>query len=228
MKGICRFCEVVLVLAIAASTRAVPTDRAIVDRFVEMYGLDTATHQVELVSCDLKTATVLPQHVQIRPLTQKEPLGVFSAIVRIEENGEEIESGQVRLNIHRYADVLVANDNLQRLESKLAEQCVLRRMEITNVHERPLTDPAELAGKRSKRNIPRGTILTAGAFEPVPDIETGRDVSITYTDGIFQITAAGTALQAGMAGEYIRVKNKISGKIIMARVVDNALVAIDP
>lgn len=228
MKTLITFIEVVLIIAIASSTRAVPTEEAIVNRFVAMYQIDTTNHDVKLVSCGLKTAQVLPQHVEIRPTTQKEPLGLFSAIVRINEDGHEIESAPVRFEVTRYADVLVANETLRRSDDNLADRCILRRMDITNLHERPLTKLSELNHQRAKRNLSRGTILTASAVESIPDVENGRDVSITFVEGPVQITAAGTALQSGMAGDYIKVRNKQSGKILMARVVDNALVAIDP
>jgi flagella basal body P-ring formation protein FlgA len=229
MKSIIAFLEVVFVIAVAAATsQAVPMEKAVIDRFIKMYDIDTTNHEVKIMSCGLKTSTVLPQHIQIRPTTQKEPLGIFSAIVRIVEDGKEIESAPVRFEIKLYADVLVANENLQRSDQDLAARCVLRRMDITDLNERPLEKVAELNHKRAKRNLRRGTILTAGSIEPIPDVESGHEVSITYVNGPIQITAAGTALQSGMAGDYIKVKNMQSGKIIMARVVDNAQVAIDP
>lgn len=228
MKAIVTLFEIVFLIAVAASSQAVPVEEAIIDRFIVMYDIDTANHDVKLVSCGLKTAQVLPQHIEIRPTTQKEPLGIFSAIVRINEDGTEIESAPVRFEITKYADVLVANENLRRSDEELADRCILRRMDVTSLHERPLTSVSELIHKRAKRNLSRGTILTASAVEPIPDVETGRDVSITFVEGPVQITAAGIAMQSGMAGDYIKVKNKQSGKIVMARVVDNALVAIDP
>lgn len=51
---------------------------------------------------------------------------------------------------------------------------------------------------------------------------------IKKVDGLCRITAAGVALQSGMAGDYVKVKNKGSGKIILARVVDGTAVAVGP
>jgi flagella basal body P-ring formation protein FlgA len=124
--------------------------------------------------------------------------------------------------------VLVANENLHRFDEELAARCIRRRMDITDLRERPLKKVTDLSHRRARRNINRGTVLTAASIEPIPDVESGNEVSITFVEGPIQITATGTALQSGMAGDYIKVKNKQSGKIIMARVVDNAQVAIDP
>ena len=65
-------------------------------------------------------------------------------------------------------------------------------------------------------------------MEQVPDVESGREVSIVYNAGPCRISALGVVLQKGMAGDYIKVKNKSSGKIVLARVVDESAVAVDP
>ena len=51
------------------------------------------------------------------------------------------------------------------------------------------------------------------------------DSPTTATD---EITIPGKALQAGVAGDYIKIRNETSGKIIIARVVNTSSVAIDP
>ena len=68
----------------------------------------------------------------------------------------------------------------------------------------------------------------ADALERIPDIERGRDVAIVYIEGMCRISADGRTMQSGQAGDYIKVKNKTSGKIILARVVDATAVAVDP
>ena len=67
-------------------------------------------------------------------------------------------------------------------------------------------------------------------FSPVPGGLGTRPtrLSFVYIDGLCRITATGVALQSGMAGDYVKVKNKGSGKIILARVVDGTAVAVDP
>ena len=111
----------------------------------------------------------------------------------------------------------------------LTGQCLtIRRMDVTSLNETPLRTLSEIDGFRARRNLRRGTILTTGAVEPVPDIEAGRELTIVYVDDLYRITVAGVALQAGMAGEYVKVKNKQSGKIIVARVIDKTAVAVDP
>lgn len=203
-------------------------DNAIVTKMFSMYGFDKDVYEIDLLNNPMKTAEVNPDNIAIQPLSQKEPLGLFTVIVKIYENGEEYESGQVRMRIKKYADVLVATERLKKSDDLTPDNLSLKRMDITTEVEKPITSFDELIGYRARRNVSRGKILTAGAIEPIPDIERGREVQIVYSDGLCRITTSGIALQTGMAGEYLKIKNKSTGKIIIARVVDETAVAVDP
>ena len=219
---------VVFTLAFAAPACAATCDQAIVDKMMAMYSLDTGSYKIEILSNRLKSVVVSADNIAIRPLTTKEPLGLFTVMVKVLEGGEIIESGQVRMKIKQFADVLVLSDKIGSREKLPEDRLTIRRMDITSLHEKPLRSMEQIDGYRAKRNLRRGTILTTSAIEPIPDIEAGRELSIVYIDGLCRITAAGVALQSGMAGDYVKVKNKGSGKIILARVVDGTAVAVDP
>jgi flagella basal body P-ring formation protein FlgA len=216
------------ILLAAPLTSALTCEEAIQAKLLAMYELDSSLYRVEILSHPLKAAELTPSELTLRPLSQKEPLGLFSMMVDVKSGGETLQSGQVRLKIRKYADVLVLLDKIHRSETITAEQFARQRMEITTLRERPLVDAFELSGKRARRNLKRGSILTARDLEPIPDVEHGRDVAIVYSDGLCRIATAGRALQSGLAGDYIKVKNKSSGKIILARVVDATAVAVDP
>jgi len=128
----------------------------------------------------------------------------------------------------RYESVLVLTDRIRRHETLGPEKFALKEMDVTSLREKPITSATSLADMRTRRNLRRGDILTSGDIEPIPDIESGRDVTIVYSSGLCRITTEGRTLQSGMAGEYVKVKNKSSCKIIIARVVNGTAVAVDP
>ncbi len=211
-----------------APAGAVALDDAICIRMAELFDLDTANYRFELVSNRLKSTEVDLEDLSLTPMTQKQPLGLYSVKVSVMKDGRMVESDQVRLRIRKFREVLVSLDRIGRGDELSFDKVALRRMDVTDLHELPLLSVAELEGLRARRNLRRGSILTSGDVEPVPDVEVGRDVTIVYDDGLCRVTAEGTALQAGMAGEYVKVKNKGSRKIVIARVVDQTAVAIDP
>lgn len=218
---------ILLLLGVSSPEAATP-DRVIIDRLVDMYQLDTTEYRVEVVSSRLKIADIQLEELSLRPLTQKEPLGLFSVKVDIEIDGQVVESGQVRLKIRKFAEVVVTADKIRRKDIFHDDNVATRRMEVTSLRERPVQSLAVLEGHRAKRNLRNGAILTTACIEAIPDMESGRAVKIVYVDGLCQVTAPGVAMEQGMAGDYVKVKNKASGKIIVARIVDNGAVAVDP
>jgi flagella basal body P-ring formation protein FlgA len=216
------------VFALLATVSAAPSDRAIIEKMMAMYNLDPASYEIEIISNPLQTAEVSSDNVILIPLTQKEPSGLYTVIAKVTENGEVVESGQVRMKIMRFADVVVLTDKISSREPLTENKLSLKRMEITSLYEKPLQSIAGVEKYRAKRNLAPGTILTTVAVEPIPDVEPGKEVTIIYDDGLCRISAAGVALQSGLAGEYVKVKNKASNKIIVARVVDETAVAVDP
>lgn len=230
MKNLGKTLIVLATVALSAAAAAAGSacDKAIVEKMFQMYELDTASYHIEIISNHIKTADVDAGDLAIRPLTQKEPLGLFSILVQVSDGNNVIESSRVRMKIRKYGEVVVLADRFKRHELFHPDRLAVRRMDITNLREQPVADFSQLAGYRAKRNIRKGIILTLGAIEPIPDIELGAEMQIVYDDGLCRVTAPGVALQSGLAGEYIKVKNKATNKIIMARVIDDSAVAVGP
>lgn len=203
-------------------------DQMIVDEIMTMFGLDSDAYLVEVLSNRLNTQNITDCSLALRPLTQKDPLGLFSVLATLMRGEEVVATGQVRLRIKKYATVVIANDRITRGSSLDPELLVMQKMEITNLIEQPLTSFDDLDRFRARRNLKKGTIVTNGCLERIPDIERGHETLIIYDDGVCKVTAPGMALQSGLSGEYIKVKNKATKKIIVARVVDNNSVAVDP
>lgn len=216
----------VLLLGVQEASALSP-EKAIVQKLIEMYQLDTAYYQVDLLSQPIKSADVSPDNLAIRPLTPKEPLGQFTIMVTLNAAGQLLESGQARLKIRKFAEVVVTSDKLRRHDLLTGGKLELRRMEITSLVGGPISSLQSVIGLRSVRNIRRGTILTTAAVEAIPEAIYGQEIRIIYLSGGCRISTAGIVMQDGFAGDYIKVKNKSSKKIIVARVVDHSAVTVD-
>jgi len=218
-----------ILLAAALTNAQAATVEELVSQWVyHTYSLDTGSFKIQFLGNSLKTAEVTNERLEVRPLTESEPPGLFTVLAHLERNGTVVDRGQVRMRIRKYAEVLVTTDRLTRQELISTDKFALQRMEVTSLRERPLIALDELAGYRMKRNLSKGKILTSGAVEPIPDIDVGEEVTIVYNDGLCTITAPGRSMQSGSQGDRIRVKNKSSGKVIMAQVVDGGSVSVGP
>lgn len=221
--------ELLLVILLTSQVSwAIDPDEAIRQVAVRTFSLDTAVNKVEVLSSQIKASDVALGELSLRPLSQKDPLGLFTVIATVTRDGRIFESGQVSLRIHKFAEVLVAQTALRRHDLPSETQFSLQRMDITSLLEQPVTAFETIEGLRMRRNLAKGQILTTSAVEPVPDIEVGREVSIQCSNDLFTIATTGTAQQSGRIGEVIRVKNRTSGMLVQARILDNSTVAIAP
>ncbi|WP_300672407.1 flagellar basal body P-ring formation chaperone FlgA [Desulfoluna sp.] len=81
-----------------------------------------------------------------------------------------------------------------------------------------LTDPIQAIGRMATRPIGSGTLLTTTLVKASPLVQRGDGVRIRYTLGGLLITATGIARETGGRGDFIKVKNSRSGKIIPCRI----------
>ncbi|MDF1543635.1 MAG: flagellar basal body P-ring formation chaperone FlgA [bacterium] len=222
--------SIILLLFSTGATKSADSetnDRVLALHLAQMYELNPNEFEVEVKSNRLGDVDLSETTFEFEPLTQRDPLGLFTVAVTLTGTDDKSRSGQVRFYVHQFQEVLVMTDKVQRSQEITSDKLELRRTEITNLKEQPVTDKNQLIGMRAARNLRMGAILTANGLEQTPDIESGHEISIVISDGLCRIEARGVALQNGVAGDYIKVKNRSSGKILIARVVDSRAVAID-
>lgn len=75
-----------------------------------------------------------------------------------------------------------------------------------------------LIGKVARRTLLPGKPIAATAVEAPRLVAIGAQVKIVFDEGGLVITAYGSALQAGAAGDLIRVRNDDSGLVISGRI----------
>lgn len=199
----------------------------VVDKLIVRYGLDTAASTVEVLKGQLPDQAVEPSHVSIQPLFQREPAGLVSLVAIVTGTDGSIHRGQFNLRVRRFSEVAVMTSALKLHDEITTDKLEIKRMDVTSLREQPITSLDAIHGSRTKRNLAAGQILTVEATETAPDIEVGREVTITFEEKSFTITTRGLAMQTGRRGEKIRVKNLASGKTVFARVTGEREVHVE-
>jgi flagella basal body P-ring formation protein FlgA len=213
----------------ASMSLAQPTANEIaINKVYALYSLDKENYSIEVLSDGLTTEGVSELDIEVKPLYQTTPLGRFTIVATVTKSGKVLESRQIRLFIRKFANVLVATDRISRLGELSEESILIERKEITDLREQPLTEIKSLSGQRARRNLAKGIILTTGDIEPLPAVKSHRDIHLIYVSGLCRVTSKGETLQDGQIGEFIKVRNKSSGKIVLARVVDETTAAVGP
>jgi flagella basal body P-ring formation protein FlgA len=216
-----------MVVFLSSHGQAVDCDFAVRSVIMADYQLDTASYEIEILSNQLEEEDIDPEELTYSLISQKEPIGLFTILAKVDRGDGRVVKGQVRMRIRKFEEVLVTLDRIQRHEALSRSNLAVRRMEVTTLRERPATSLAELDNHRASRIIRKDQILTHTTAEPVPDIDVGKEVTIVLSEELLQITAPGRCLQSGSAGDYIKVKNQATGKVLKARVIDSQSVAVD-
>ena len=219
---------ILLILVCSVSADTLTVEQALVEQMFDEYQLDRDFYEIEILSNRLHLQDFNNEDLFIKPLTMKEPIGLYTVLVTISKDGEELETSQVRMRIKKFANVLITTDRVKRHDELTTENTTIERTEVTSLRTKPIYTLEEAMGYRAKGSIQKAVPVTTGMLDKIPDILSGSETTIVYLSSAFKITADGIALQSGSEGDFIRVKNKTSNKIIVARIIDSDHVTIDP
>ena len=133
----------------------------------------------------------------------------------------------VQVKIMEIAPIVVVNQNLNKGEIITKEHLSIKQMQKHLIRTQYLneTQSTTLLGSRSKRNLRSGSAIT---YKQVCMVCKGDKVTIFAGVRGLRIKTAGFALQDGIIGQNISVKNSKSGKKLHAKVlgVDQVKVSI--
>ncbi|HDL00749.1 MAG TPA: hypothetical protein ENH23_00755, partial [candidate division Zixibacteria bacterium] len=157
------FCTILLIsllitCTLSADTRTV--NDAIIDQMFDDFNLDTTTYKIEVLSNRLKKTELENEEISIKPLTLKDPLGLFTVIITIFDDGGKIESSQVRMRIRKFDSVLVATDRLKRHTPLTTSNTTIQKVEVTNLRNKSYYSLAETEGYRIKGTVQKSIPIT--------------------------------------------------------------------
>lgn len=157
----------------------------------------------------------------VRSLFEKFPVPVE---VRID--GKIVKTFSAAAEVSVFAEVLVAANELAIDKKLVPGDATLQKIRL----EKPLTsylrDPSILRGVKMIKSVEAGKPLTADSFVATVVVRLGDTVRVEAYSGRIKIIAAGEANANGRIGDRIPVKNKQSGLVLQAEVVDEGVVRI--
>jgi flagella basal body P-ring formation protein FlgA len=130
----------------------------------------------------------------------------------------------ITAQIKRYAKVVISKKSIPKKFILSKKDLQVAEIDITNLRSAYYTSTADIISWSTKRNIPKGAVITANMLKPPIAIKKGYSVVIEAIRNGVSIKATGTALEDGEIGEQIQIKNDRSGKVIKAQVIRAGLV----
>jgi len=213
-------------LSAMSITSAVTLEEYLADKIITDYDFDPDYVQVKLVRSDLDYEDLGQLEIDAYPVTYSDPRGRFPMRVELFRDGERVEKGSVSLDVRIFADLPVPVRNIKRHEMLSGDMFEFKRFDITSLTEKLLRDTLHFTDCRAKHNLAAGKYVFLRRVEKVPAVEIGHEVTIVGVGRMFEIRAKGVALQNGVIGEDVKVKNSDSRKILVGEVTAPGVVEI--
>jgi flagella basal body P-ring formation protein FlgA len=93
------------------------------------------------------------------------------------------------------------------------DDLIERRALVDHLSEDPVVTREQVVGQMAGRDLKSGTILTARLIDPTILIKQGQLVSITLTQGSIRAKSVAKAMEQGILGQTIRVKNETTNNV---------------
>jgi flagellar basal body P-ring formation protein FlgA len=135
-------------------------------------------------------------------------------------------SVNILLDLKLERDVLVSARSLARGALLDASDVRAERRDVLRLPYGYVADPARIEDMRLSRSVGAGTALNPGMLAERLLVERGRGVSIVARSGGISIRASGMALEDGVAGDRVRVRNLASGRVVNAVVENTGIVVV--
>jgi flagella basal body P-ring formation protein FlgA len=171
---------------------------------------------------------VLPsdaKNIELSPrLVSQSNAGQATVEVRVISEGKIIGTRQVSFRPKYSVSRVITLTELSAGQTITAENTRLEKAVSDDPQPAGWTAPYGFA---AVRNLPAGTLIGPGmAKAPVPEIKIERNQNVVIRidrPGIV-VTATGKAMQQGRAGEFIKVRNVDSQRVILAKVNEDGTV----
>lgn len=161
------------------------------------------------------------------PLAAYEPGRRNFTLTATVDDSEEIRVPVVA-EVEEWAEFPVAARPLSRGEIVEEKDIAKARLNINAIPRDIVREPESVVGLATMQQVQSGEVFRENRLRIVPVIDQGQKVTVIYTLGAVHASATGIALDAGVTGDKIRVKNESSKRIIEGEIVEPGLVKVMP
>ncbi|MCI5064372.1 flagellar basal body P-ring formation chaperone FlgA [bacterium] len=176
-----------------------------------------------------ETVSVAPGIVTLTAnIKPSQKVGRQLARIRAEVEGEEPVFFTVPLTVKEWVQVPVAKRALPRGSIVSSYDVVMARAELSKIPLDTAREPAQIVGQEMKYAIGYGEVFRKGKLAIPPIVERGGRVTLVYRTALLEATATGVALEDGIQGQRIRVRNESSKKTVTGEIVEPGLIRVNP
>jgi len=228
---------IIIFLVAAVSTSLAAQDRIIKGREIKALVKDyieTNMHwQKDVIRVDF-LGRIPDLHVQggqisctVRSGRDEAYIGDSIFTVGIYDDGTLLREERVHVRMEVAMDVVVSTKFLPRDTVINTDDVKLVRKWFDQSPQNILTQIEDVIGKQPYSDIRQNMEIKRNMLKSVKTIKRGKMVKIVLENGPLTIVTVGLSEEDGSRGDFIRVKNISSNKIVYAKVIDDSSVRID-
>ena len=131
-----------------------------------------------------------------------------------------------RAHVRAFAAVVVTRRPLRRGTLITDKDIAVKEIELTRMHRQFFVDPASALGKKLRRSLAAGTVLTANKLSIPKAVKRGEQVIILADGNGMHIRMTGAALADGIAGQKIAVRNTSSNRVVQGTIIGPGMVQV--
>jgi flagella basal body P-ring formation protein FlgA len=163
---------------------------------------------------------------EVRERSRRGYLGNVSLMIDFYVDARRIRTIPVSGTVSVAQAMVRASKTITAGERIRSEDLSLSQERGVRFRKDALVQTEDAVGKRARRAIRVGQILTHRMIEDPPLVNRGQIVQITAENALIRVTTRGKALEDGRAGEQIRVINVSSGREIFGTVRGSGLIEV--
>jgi flagella basal body P-ring formation protein FlgA len=153
--------------------------------------------------------------------------GNFIARCELKAGDEIVGNWQINVNAKIWREVWVARSALLRGQPLFNADIGKERRDLLTYKEGLTTLPTDINGYDVAENLTGGTVLTGRSIKQRPIIKRGKTLDALVQDGPLQILVKVEALEDGLPGQVVRVRNLKSRREFRGKVQNEETVFVN-
>jgi flagella basal body P-ring formation protein FlgA len=159
---------------------------------------------------------------------ERERPGMVRIGLRSVDGGGETELLTIIAMVDEFTYVPVAQRSVSPGSVLDQSDLVMARVNTAQLPRDAVVDQAQVVGLEPNRQVAAGTVFREAELRRPSIIAAGAPVTMRATASGFVATATGTALESGVMGASIRVRNDSSKKVVRGKILDSNVVEVTP
>jgi flagella basal body P-ring formation protein FlgA len=134
--------------------------------------------------------------------------------------GEEVFTYQLSANVEEWGDVPVAARAMRRGDTVQPSDVRLEKANLSSLPRGSALRIEDVLGMELTATVGAGNVFSGDRLTPPSAVKSGQKIVIMYRKDGIVLTATGTALQSGVVGSVIKVRNSSSNKQLEGTVLN--------